>query len=256
MFITTGFIRKLKVFLLSIDYPYQDRYYPDTVKKIVYDLVPLGQRIDDIAQLLKEYRYFRNREKRVLKLFNTPKYTSIYNELEVGIINNSFTKDTKHERVVISNTLSKGLFTYNTYQVYSTLEGRSYEIKKNKSSFNLDNSNYKLKTFMTRIELYHRENLLMKYRLDRWVKRYRLKTWLLTDYFIDQEDATFTVSRLNLDQQKEIMGKIEIKELLDFYPTGVALVDVIDDAYYDILILVGLGMLYSMIYTENQRRSA
>ena len=251
-----GFIRKLKVFLQSIDYPYQDKYHPDTVKKTVLELIPLGQTIEDIAQLLKEYRYFRNREKRVLKVFNTPKYSSLYSDLDVGIINNSFTKQTRHERVVISNTLSKGLFTYNTYQVYSTLEGHSTEIKKNKSFFTLDHSNYKLKTFMTRIELYHRENLLMKYKLDRWGKRYRLKTWLLTDYFIDQDEATFTISKLNLDQQKDMLGKIEIKAFLDFNPSGVALIDVMDDAYYDILILVAIGMLYSMIYTENQRRSA
>lgn len=256
MFITMGFMKKLKVFLMSIDYAYPDRYYPDAVKKTVYDLLPLGQRIEDTAQLLKEYRFFRNREKRVLKMFNSEKHMSIYRDLEVGAINNSFTKYTSHERVVLTNMLSKGLYTYFTYQLFSTLEGRSYDIKKQKAYFNLDNSSYRIKTFVTRIELYHHEALIMKYKLDKWGRQYRFKPWIMNGYFIDQNDSIFTVSKLNLDQQKEVIGHIEVSKVVDYYPTGVCIVDVLDEAYYDILILIGLGMLYSMIYSENQRRSA
>ena len=58
---------------------------------------------------------------------------------------------------------------------------------------------------------------------------------------MDQEDQTFYVSRLNLDQQKERIGKIEIEKFVnDFIPSGVVVVHVLEDTMYDLIVLFGL----------------
>ena len=257
MFITQRFMKKLKSFLSSIDYPYPDRYYPEIVKKLVYELLPNGQTIHDVGILIKEYRYVKNRQRRIEKLFSNPALMQIYQSLDVGIINNSFTNTTPYEKVVITNAFSKGLFPYTNFQFISTFEGKNFDIKKSGRYFFIHNSDYKIKTLFSTVELLYREDLIMKFSMSHWGKKYRFKKKIVNDFILDQEGQTFYISRLNLDQQKERIGIVEIEEFVtDFLAGGAAVVHVLEDTMYDLIVLFGLGLLFSMVYAENQSRSA
>jgi hypothetical protein len=257
MFITQGFMKKLKSFLSSIDYPYTDRYYPEIVKKLVYELLPNGQTIHDVGILIKEYRYVKNRQRRIEKLFNTPILLQTYQSLDVGIINNSFTNTTPYEKIVITNAFSKGLLPYTTFQLISTFEGKNYEVKKTGRYFYFNNSNYRLKTLFSTVELLYRDDLTMKFSMSHWGKKYRFKNKIINDFTLDQMGQTFYLYRLDIDRQKELIGKVEVEEFVtDFLAGGAAVVHVIEDTMYDLVVLFGLGLLYSMVYAENQSRSA
>jgi hypothetical protein len=257
MFITQRFMKKLKSFLSSIDYPYADRYYPEIVKKLVYELMPNGQTIHDIGILIKEYRYVKNRQRRIERLFSNPVLMQTYQSLDIGIINNSFTNQTPYEKVVITNAFSKGLLPYTTFQMISTFEGKNHEVKKSGRYFFFNNSDYKLKTLFSTVELFYREDVIMKFSMSHWGKKYRFKKKIVNDYLLDQEGQTFYISRLNLDRQKELIGKVEIEEFVtDFLAGGAVVVHVLEDTLYDLIVLFGLGLLFSMVYAENQSRSA
>ena len=258
MFITQGFIKKLKAFLSSIDYPYHDRYYPDVVQKLVFELLPKGQTIDDVGTLIKEYRFFRNREKRIFRLFNHPIHMQTYQTIDIGIINNSFTNESAYEKVVISNALTQGwVFPYNRFKLISTIESKSFDIQKSGRYFRLNTGEYQIKTLFSTIELTQRDHLIMKYSMTHWGKKYRFKNKILNDYIIDQNEDMFILSRLNIDRQKEIIGKVEIKEFInDFIPSGVAIAHVIEDTMYDLVVMFGIGLMYSMVYAESSSRSA
>lgn len=258
MFITQRFIKKLKAFLASIDYPYTDRYYPEIVQKLVYELVPKGRTIYDIGQLIKEYRYFDLRQKRAQKVFNHLVHSKTYQTIDIGVINNAFNNDSSYEKVIITNALNKGyVYPYNRYKLISTVEGKNIDMIKSGRYFSLNNSNYQIKTSFSTIELSYRNDLIMKYSMSHWGKKYRFKTKIMNDYMIDQLGDTFTLSRRNLDQQKEIIGKVEINEFINaFVPSGVAIVHVIDDTVYELMVMFAIGLMYSMIYAESSSRSA
>lgn len=143
MFITQRFIKRLKAFLTSIDYPYTDRYYPEIVQKLVYELVPKGRTIYDIGQLIKEYRYFDLRQKRAQKVFNHLVHSKTYQTIDIGVINNAFNNDSSYEKVIITNALNKGyVYPYNRYKLISTVEGKNIDMIKSGRYFSLNNSNY------------------------------------------------------------------------------------------------------------------
>lgn len=258
MFITQGFIKKLKTFLTTIDYPNTDRYYPEIVQKLVFELVPKGTTVFDTGTLIKTYRFFLNREKRVQRVFKTPKHLETYRSTDVGVINSTFSNESTYEKVVITNAFTKGYtFPYNKFKVISNIDGKNMDIFKSNRYFSLNNSNYQIKTSFSTIELYYRNDLIMKYSMSHWGKKYRFKTKILNDYLIDQLGDTFTLSRRNLDQQKEIIGKVEINEFINaLVPSGVAIVHVIDDTVYELMVMFAIGLMYSMIYSESSSRSA
>lgn len=257
MFLTEGFIHKLKTFLMTIEYPYSDKYHPEMVEKLVYELIPRCILVEDVHKLMKDYKFFRNRPYRVMKIFNTPKHLQVYRDFQPDDKGSSFLNDDEaYGQVVISNSLLKGFMPYTKFQVFSTIENRTYEIIKSGKHFYLNNSDYKITTFFSRVELYHRDDLIAKYSMSFWGKRCRLKLHILNGYVLEQDESSFNLYRLNFDQEKELLGIIVIKEVLEITAGGFAFIKVSDESAYDFMVMLSLGMLFSMIYAENSSRSS
>ena len=258
MIVTTGFLTKIRTFLKQIDYPYGDRYYPDIIDRLVTELLPNGQDIEMIADLLSSYRYVKNREKKILKVYSTPKYLSRLLSIEPSSFSPTFTKYTKdYDQVVVTNALSGAFRILKTFQVYSTQDDRVSSINKDKAYFTQDFNSYKLKTFVRQVELYRYDEKIMKFSLDYFMKKYRYKPIEMTNnYSLEQDGSVFKAYTINLDQEKILIGTFEFKVLKTTYVHGLSLVKIVDEQYHDMLVMLGLGMLYSIMYSENSRRSS
>lgn len=257
MFITTGFLTKVKSFLDQIEYPYTDRYYPDIVSNLIQEQLPNGDDIETIENLLKAYKYVKFREQRVLKAFNTPKHLSKYLEIPTTIQPkvSKFT-DKRNDQIVITNALSNSFQFMKQYQIFTSRESNYTVIRKEKGFFTQNVNAFKIKTFLYKIELYRSEVLIAKFSFDKWGKKYRFKPSFLNDFTIEQSGDVFKFYTLNLDQEKTLLGQLQFRFLKTAYANGVVLIKVLDEQAYDWLLMFGLGMLYSMIYSENSRRSS
>lgn len=258
MIVTNGFLTKVVTFLKQIEYPYTDRYYPEIIDRSVNELLPNGQDIEIIADLLSSYRYMKNREKKILKVFETPKYLSRLLSIEPSSFTLTFKRFTKnYDQVVVTNALSGAFKILKTFQVYSTQDDRVTSINKDKAYFTQDFNSYKLKTFVRQVELYRYDDKIMKFSLDYFMKKYRYKQIEMTsNYTLEQDGSVFKVYTRNLDQEKILIGTFEFKVLRTTYVHGLSLIKIMDEQYHDMLAMLGLGMLYSIMYSENARRSS
>lgn len=258
MIVTQRFLSKIKSFLKQIDYSYTDRYYPEVVDRTVTELIPFGQDIETISELLKDYRYIKNREKKIIKVFETPKYYSKYQATEpssTAPIYKTYTKN--HDQVVVTNVLSSAFKLIKNYQVYSTYDDKVTTITKDKAFFTQGFNAFKVKTFVKQVELYRYEEKIMKFSLDYFMKKYRFKVIEMSDNFkLEQDGTLFKAYTTNLDNEKVLIGVFEFKILVSTYVFGVTLIKIFDEQYHDMLTILGLGMLYSILYSENSRRSA
>lgn len=257
MFITTGFLSKVKSFLDQIEYPYTDRYYPDIVSNLIQEQLPNGDNIEIISSLLKAYKYVKAREQRVLKAFNTPKYLAKYLEIPATIQPKvSKFMEKRNDQIVMTNALSSSFQTLKQFQIFTSRESNYTIIRKEKGYFTQNVNAFKLRTYMRQVELYRSDNLIAKFSFDYWLKKYRFKPRLINGFTLEQSGDVFNFYTLNLDQEKILLGKLEFRLLKTASTNGVVLIKVLDEQAYDWLLMLGLGMLYSMIYSENARRSS
>lgn len=205
MFITKGFIEKVKIFLTALEL--YDTYDLDKKKleERFYSYCLRCDTLADLKDLTKRYRFINTRFNRVLRLFKNEDQRAAYNALFVELPY-KLLAEAPLNQTVITNFLS---FNYKNYKIISS--DNLIDVKPVKGFYKINPySSLKMKIKYTNILIYEHDEL--KYTIN--YKKMKGFEFMTSDNIeVYHKNETFYIQDKTYDQSY-LMGSFKSKESL------------------------------------------
>lgn len=248
MFVTKKFISRLKRFLISIDVSLDDSISKEKIEKAVFDLMPLALTTLDIKELATDYRFFKARFKRVIKVFYVTQHKQVYDNTNVNAPFNFSTDNDAIGTVVMTNFLTN---RHGRYQLFYNEPKRISLVKALKGFYRINPySPYKVKNTLFGFDIYQNDTLKYsyKYSIKKGNVSFSTKQTLLLE-----KDANTYIIKDQTRIEDQIIGQFEM--LSDIRP-GFSFSKVSATEQEELVTLVALGAMISSNVKEIQRSAA